>query len=90
LQLVLESYRPFWGFYTTASTQDNLNQQSVLAMKVPLPTIEDQDYLLQGLIEIRNKHDALTAKTRELVELLKERRQSLISAAVTGKIEVAA
>jgi type I restriction enzyme, S subunit len=90
LQLVLEAYRPFWKFYTTASTQDNLNQQSVLSTKIPLPSIEEQEILLRMLIELRQKHDVLMDKSRELVEGLKERRQALISAAVTGKIPVGA
>ena len=32
--------------------------------------------------------DALSAKAREMISVLKERRQALISAAVTGKIDV--
>lgn len=56
--------------------------------KVPVPALAEQheiaDYLDQETAEI----DAAIADAREAIELSKERRAALISAAVTGKIDV--
>ena len=52
------------------------------------PTKEEQREVLQFLKDKLKEIDDLVAETRNSIELLKEHRSALISAAVTGKIDV--
>jgi len=52
------------------------------------PDVSEQIAIVEYLDRETAQMDALTAKAREMIEVLKERRQALISAAVTGKIDV--
>jgi type I restriction enzyme S subunit len=54
----------------------------------PLPPKNEQLEIIQQLKEILSKMDILIKKSKDSVEYLKEHRASLISAAVTGKIDV--
>ncbi|MBU6172308.1 MAG: restriction endonuclease subunit S, partial [Planctomycetes bacterium] len=49
---------------------------------------EEQESIVQYLDAQTAKLDALTAEAERAIELLQERRTALISAAVTGKIDV--
>ena len=55
---------------------------------VPLPPLNEQADILSVLDRETARIDALVAKIREGIEKLKEYRTALISAAVTGKIDV--
>ncbi|OCL95773.1 restriction endonuclease subunit S [Aliarcobacter thereius] len=52
------------------------------------PVIEEQQQIANYLDEKTSKIDALIEKSNKSIELLKEKRTALISAAVTGKIDV--
>jgi restriction endonuclease S subunit len=53
-----------------------------------LPPLPEQQAIAQFLDEQTAKIDTLIAKTRTSIDYLKEYRTALISAAVTGKIDV--
>lgn len=55
---------------------------------VALPPLAEQDAILAHLAREASKFDELTRQTTHSIDLLKERRSALISAAVTGKIDV--
>ena len=55
---------------------------------LPLPPIEEQRAIAAFLDRETERIDALVAKTRLLIERLGEYRTALITAAVTGKIDV--
>jgi type I restriction enzyme S subunit len=55
---------------------------------VPVPPLDEQEVIVRFLTDEREKVDALINKIREGIEKLKEYRTALISAAVTGKIDV--
>ncbi|MEA3239145.1 MAG: restriction endonuclease subunit S, partial [Candidatus Bipolaricaulota bacterium] len=55
---------------------------------VLLPSLEEQDAIVAYVERETAKIDALIAKIQEAIERLKEYRTALISAAVTGKIDV--
>ena len=57
-------------------------------LKVCLPTLDEQDRILTRIARETGHIDALIAKTQHSIELLKERRSALITAAVTGKIDL--
>jgi type I restriction enzyme S subunit len=55
---------------------------------IPLPPIDEQRTIVKYLEETTSKIDTLIAKAQQAIELQKEHRTALISAAVTGKIDV--
>ena len=55
---------------------------------LPLPPLPEQTAIAAFLDRETAKIDALVAKIEEAIDRLKEYRDALISAAVTGKIDV--
>jgi type I restriction enzyme S subunit len=70
------------------AAQEQINVSDAVNFLVPLPPLDEQVRIVRGLALETFKHDALIAKIREAIERLKELRTALISAAVTGKIDV--
>jgi type I restriction enzyme S subunit len=67
---------------------DNLNTQILGAIKLPLPNLSEQIAIVAFLEAETAKFDTLTAEAQRAIDLLQERRSALISAAVTGQIDV--
>jgi type I restriction enzyme S subunit len=70
------------------AAQPNLSMENLGNLPIVLP---DEDEIAPLLNEIDKKveqFDALTIKANSAIELMKERKTALISAAVTGKIDV--
>ncbi|WP_417377452.1 hypothetical protein [Gimesia maris] len=59
-----------------------------LAARIPLPPPKEQELIVQYLDDMQVKLQRLVEAANDQVELLQERRTALISAAVTGKIDV--
>ena len=57
-------------------------------LKIPLPNIKEQEEIVEYLIKLTNNMDDLISDISTQIQKLKEYRQSLISEAVTGKIDV--
>ena len=60
----------------------------IVAIPVPLPNAHEQQQIVAHIERHKEKLDELVAKAATSLELLQERRTALISAAVTGKIDV--
>jgi type I restriction enzyme S subunit len=71
-----------------SSSMQNIGQDSVQNFVLSLPDLVEQAAIASYLDRETAKIDALIAKIREGIEKLKEYRTALISAAVTGKIDV--
>ena len=67
---------------------DNLNSDIIGALRIPLPTLAEQRELVATVNEQTTKIDELIAETERFIELSRERRSALITAAVTGQIDV--
>ncbi|QNN45642.1 restriction endonuclease subunit S [Thermomonas brevis] len=67
---------------------NNLPQASIKEFWLALPLIDEQQQIVEFLDAETAKLDALKAEAQRGIELLKERRNALIAAAVTGKIDV--
>lgn len=65
-----------------------INRESLAECKIPFPEKSEQIEIAYYLQRITKKLDDLIVKSQERISLLKERRSALISAAVTGKIDV--
>ena len=71
-----------WG------TQLNLNTDTIGSIRVALPAAHEMEMILTFLSQEMGKFDTLTAEAQKAITLLQERRSALISAAVTGQIDV--
>ena len=74
--------------YTTGTAQFNVSTNEIGNVSLALPSIEEQRIIAAFLDSETAKIDSLVAKVREAIDRLKELRTALISAAVTGKIDV--
>ena len=70
------------------STFDRINVSEIRELITPVPPRQQQDDITAFLDCESAKIDALVTKVREAIDRLKELRTALISAAVTGKIDV--
>jgi type I restriction enzyme S subunit len=70
------------------TTQMNLNLEFVQRIGIVVPPIDEQRAIADFVEREMARLDALTAEATHAIDLLKERRTALISAAVTGKIDV--
>jgi type I restriction enzyme S subunit len=74
--------------YSESAAQPGLAVETIVGLKVPVPPAEDQRAIAAFLDRETAEIESLIAKIREGIEKLKEYRIALISAAVTGKIDV--
>lgn len=70
------------------STVDSLRMPIFLNFEVPIPPSGEQKKILENIEDIQSKYQQLILKANIQIDLLKEHRQALITAAVTGKIDV--
>jgi len=97
-----QSYSPEFVFYFTKSTAfadwlglsviqstiGNVNGQKYANMHLPVPPLSEQRAIAEYLDCETARIDGLIQKIEESIELLQRQRTALISAAVTGKIDV--
>ena len=73
---------------SNATTIEVIYSETLSSVKIPIPTVREQLEILEFLNVKIPIIDTKISNTRKRIELLKEYRQSLISEAVTGKIDV--
>jgi type I restriction enzyme S subunit len=76
------------GSEGAGSTKGAITCEQLGRLRIPLPTLAEQLSIATYLDRETTKLDTLTAEAQRAIDLLKERRSALISAAVTGKIDV--
>ncbi len=85
--------RHYWSQIGEAALQatiENVSAEKYKDLVVPVPPRDDQDRLLAALTRHRDTTTLLRARLRDQRRLLIERRAALVTAAVTGELEVAA
>lgn len=70
------------------STVDSVRRHMITEFPVPVPPREEQIRLVNFLDTTRARTERLVDLVTKELELLRERRQSLITAAVTGELEI--
>lgn len=70
------------------STQPNLNIDRIGSLKTPLPPLDEQVSIVNYIENQLSNFETVLSAVEDSIKLLLERRTSLISAAVTGKIDV--
>ena len=69
-------------------TRASLSQELLKRLLVLMPPESEQIEIGAYLEERTDAYDTLTAEAQRAIDLLQERRTALISAAVTGQIDV--
>ncbi len=69
-------------------TQLNLNTETVGEIKIGLPPAHEIELVIESIEQANKKYDDLISRANYSIDLMQERRTALISAAVTGKIDV--
>lgn len=71
-----------------SDSMQNISQSAIMDMVLPLPEVCEQEMILQYLNSNLEIVDEMVLEVKSQLQLLQERRSALISAAVTGKIDV--
>ena len=70
------------------AAQPGLNLGHIAKYRVVVPPLSEQKTIADFLDRETSQFDALTARVRDAIERLKELRTALVTAAVTGKLDV--
>lgn len=81
-------YWDYIGNSQITATIQNVSAEKYGNLYLPLPNIEEQNSIIAFLDSKLSTFKLLEDETHESINLLKEHRTALISAAVTGKIDV--
>ncbi len=76
-----------WYLYISGSTRDKLTQTDMNRILFKLPPLQEQQQIADFLDKATSKIDKTIEKQTKLIELLKEKRQAIISHAVTKGLE---
>ncbi len=90
LSMIFQSQYGYSVLYSirTGGMHPHLNCGEVQFVKIPIPPNEEQGEITRFVNQQILKFDTLVEKQIEAIALMQERRTALISAAVTGKIDV--
>ena len=70
------------------TTIPDLNHGAFLGTQIALPSLKEQQEIIDFIDDYLRRSMVLEGKARSAIQLIQERRIALISAAVTGKIDV--
>lgn len=73
---------------TTGVSVPHISSEQITSFIIPIPPLDEQHQICDFLVSELSKLDALNKQVELALSTLKERRAALISAAVTGKIDV--
>lgn len=88
LQAIVELSKSYFELIGTAATLIYVNREGFENLPVIVPTTQEQETISE-FINLKSKQfDLLVSKAEQAIQFMQERRTALISAAVTGKIDV--
>ena len=73
---------------TFGATLKTIGMPDVKTLATPVPPISEQKEIVDYVAKAVSRLEEMSTKTQTAIELLQERRSALISAAVTGQIDV--
>jgi len=73
---------------SNATTIDVIYSESLKSVRLPVPPVHEQKKILSLMANAVAKEEHLLAKVQQSVDVLREYRTALITAAITGKIVV--
>jgi type I restriction enzyme S subunit len=78
----------YMAYIQNGAARDGLNFEQIGNLLLALPTSDERALIVDHLSQQYLQFSELISRVEESVALLHERRSALISAAVTGKIDV--
>jgi len=88
LQLQSKRFQNYVESDLTGVSVPHLSPDQIMEFRIPVLSNEEQTHRVVVVYQMEEKFKELTAKAEQAIGLMKERRTALISAAVTGKIDV--
>ena len=88
LLYVFRAMGPEFQRLTMGSTHQTIYMYDVASFSTPIPPVPEQDLIVAFVRKETARIDALVAKAHEAIARLQEYRTALISATVTGQIDV--
>jgi len=76
------------GRLAMGSTHKTIYMPDIEGLRVPLPEVNEQDAIVDAVWRRLRTIDAVIDELHRQIALLQERRQALITAAVTGELEI--
>jgi len=70
------------------ATMDNLNAGMVARLRIPMPSISEQNQIIEFVKNENQRHGIITSAILHEIDLLREYRTRLIADVVTGKLDV--
>jgi len=89
LRFALESAVRLFEAHMHGSAMTHITRPMMKAVRIPVPSIEDQEDLASLIDAEWVRLEAIEARLSKQIELLAEHRLALITAAVTGELDVA-
>lgn len=86
--LFQDAMQPFFDSFQNGSTIRTIGMGDLKAFRVPLPPLDEQQSIVRHVDKQSANIDALISESQRFIELSRERRAALITAAVTGQIDV--
>lgn len=83
--------QPYWGWLLSSfiqATIQNVSAERYASLVIPIPPPEEQEIIVRRVKVALVQLEGFVAKIRDAIDRLRELRAGLISAAVTGKIDV--
>lgn len=80
--------RPILISLSNGGGQPNLNQDDLRKLVIPIPSIKEQEEIVNYLDKETQRIDEMSKTTTDIITKLQEYRSALITQAVTGKIDV--
>jgi type I restriction enzyme S subunit len=84
----LRSMRPEFDRLMMGSTHNTIYMPEIAKLTIAVPPLQEQHEIVEFVKDQRKTLDDLSSAATTAMSLLRERRSALISAAVTGKIDV--
>lgn len=90
LQRVIQSniIKAYYNIEAVGMTRYGLDKLSIANTPITVPPIKEQEGIIKELKKQFDFYRMISEKAKITIELLKERRSALITAVVTGKIEI--
>lgn len=86
--LLSEPFSAFAVLEADRVAMPKINRESLNSVQLPRPPLNEQIEIVVWVEQATARLDNLRAKTERSIELLKERRAALITAAVTGQLDL--
>jgi len=83
-----DSWRAQLDFSAYGTAQQQLSNEILCNLVAPIPSADEQWEIVSEVGETQRRIDELIGKVKDAIDRLREYRTALISAAVTGKIDV--